>query len=112
MDKRDIEAIESVKDVVKYCNSRGGCSDCIFHAAYDGYHNETVCIFEEITPEDWQIPKIKTYKADFLEKFPNANFEATCICRNCIYPNAGNHPSCTGGQSSCEKCWNEVYIEK
>lgn len=50
----------------------------------------------------------KTYKEDFLEKFPNAKFKDDgnpCTCRN----NAYGGEYCCG--MSCTDCWNEVMLD-
>ena len=110
MTKREIEVIEHVNAIVEYCKSHGSCGEhCIFHSS-DRFH-EDICTFDMTPPCDWEPPEIKTYKEDFMEKFPNAKFEADSICRNCVYPNAGKHPNCNLC-GSCEECWNEVCMEK
>lgn len=109
MTKKDIETIEHVKAVMDYCNEHENCKGCVFHS--DCAHYEDVCVFDVNSPCDWEVPKIKTYKEDFLEKFPNADFEAENICRNCVYPNAGKYPDCNT-YGCCEKCWDEVCMEK
>ena len=60
-------------------------------------------------PADWNIPEVKTYKQDFLDKFPDADFNADCICRKYVYPNSGEHTNCNNDK--CEKCWDKTYIE-
>ena len=52
---------------------------------------------------------MKTYKEDFLEKFPEAHFDPEYICRLHIYPHSGTHPSCN--DRNCELCWNKVFSE-
>ena len=56
-------------------------------------------------PEDWELPIVRTYKQDFLEKFPRANFETSNLCRKMIY---GEEHDCCG--VTCQECWNEAYI--
>lgn len=53
---------------------------------------------------------IKTYKEDFLEKFPNAPLERQedipVACRETIYGR------CYCPQGGCIKCWNEPMEEE
>ena len=101
MTKRDIEVIESAKDVRKYCGEYEQCVGCVLRA------NNGSCILEGRLPEDWELPTVKTYKEDFLSKFPNANFESGNLCRKMVY---GEEHDCRG--MTCQECWNEAYIEK
>ena len=67
---------------------------------------EDTCMFEDDSiPEDWELPIVRTYKQDFLEKFPRANFEISNLCRKMIY---GEEHDCR--RMTCEQCWNEAYI--
>ena len=101
MTKRDVAVIESAKDIRKYCSEHEHCRDCIFYSAGN------LCRFNLCNPNMWELPKLKTYKEDFLEKFPNANFKSRNICRKMIY---GEEHDCRG--MTCEGCWNEVFMEK
>lgn len=100
MTKRDIAVIESAKDVMEYCK-HVSCEDCIFHLAGGD------CISDLDNPARWEFPELKTYKQDFLSKFPNANFESSNICRKMVY---GEEHDCRG--KTCQECWDEVYMEK
>lgn len=56
-----------------------------------------------------EVQDRKTYRQDFLEKFPNAEvYKVGCLkaCRDHVY---GTKSDCVGG---CEKCWNEPMEEK
>lgn len=101
MTKRDIAVIESAKDIRKYCDEHRHCRDCIF------YSTDSLCRFNLCNPNMWELPKLKTYKQDFLEKFPNANFETSNICRKMVY---GEEHDCRG--KTCQECWDEVFMEK
>ena len=102
MTERDISVIKSAKDIKNYCYGEGEkCAGCVLWSGDDG------CILRNGLPEDWELPAVKTYKKDFLSKFPNANFETSNFCRKAIY--GGKHDGCG---MTCEECWNEVYIEK
>ena len=102
MDKRDIAVIESAKNIREYCGEHRHCAGCVF--CIDG----TSCILNNPFVDAWELPKLKTYKQDFLDKFPDADFNADCICRKYVYPNSGEHPNCNNDK--CEQCWNEAYI--
>lgn len=112
MTKKDIEAIEHAKAIREYCHECNDCRSCVFRTGnISGNLIEDTCMFEDDSiPEDWELPIAKTYKQDFLEKFPSANFNADCICRIYVYPDSGKHPNCNNGK--CEQCWNEAYIER
>lgn len=100
MTERDISVIKSAKDIKKYCCGEGEkCVGCVLWSGDDG------CILRNGLPEDWELPAVKTYKKDFLSKFPNANFETSNLCRKAIY--GGKHDCCG---MTCEECWNEEYI--
>lgn len=101
MTKRDIAVIESAKDIRKYCCEHEQCAGCVLRT------EDNSCILENSLAVSWEIPTVKTYKQDFLEKFPNANFESSSICRKMVY---GEKHDCHG--MTCQECWNESYIEK
>lgn len=49
---------------------------------------------------------VKTYKMDFLEKFPNAALKtgwSYMVCKRRIY----NGEGCSEKYTKCENCWNE-----
>ena len=112
MTKKDIEAIEHAKAIREYCHECNDCRSCVFRTGnISGNFIEDMCMFEDNrVPENWELPIVKTYKQDFLEKFPNANFNADCICRKYVYPNSGEPPNCNNDK--CEQCWNKAYIER
>lgn len=101
MTKRDIAVIKSAKDIRKYCSEHENCAGCALRA------DDNSCILEKCLAEDWKLPRLKTYKQDFLSKFPNANFETSNICRKMIY---GEEHDCRG--KTCQECWDEAYMEK
>ena len=104
MTREDIKVIKYAKAISEYCGNKARCeNNC---PLFDGgcLLLDDNCRF----PSDWNIPKVKTYKQDFLDKFPDADFNADCICRKYVYPNSGEHPNCNNDK--CEQCWNETYI--
>lgn len=101
MKKEDIKAIEYAKALMKHCEKHENCKGCVLRAGNGS------CILENCLAEDWKLPRLKTYKQDFLSKFPNANFETNNICRKMIY---GEEHDCRG--KTCQECWDEVYMEK
>lgn len=107
MTKKDIEAIEHAKAIREYCHECNDCHSCVFRTGnISGNFIEDTCMFEDDSiPEDWELPIVKTYKQDFLEKFPRANFETSNLCRKMIY---GEEHDCS--RMTCEECWNEAYI--
>lgn len=59
-------------------------------------------------PEEPEKPK-KTYKEDFLEKFPNAPISRTGCPHGCVYHAYGNRGVC---RATCSDCWNEVMPDE
>lgn len=100
MTKRDIAVIESAKNIRKYCGEHVKCTGCALWA------DNCTCILENSLAADWELPELKTYKQDFLSKFPNANFESSNICRKMVY---GEEHDCRG--KTCQECWNEAYVK-
>lgn len=107
MTKKDIEAIEHAKAIREYCHECNDCHSCVFLAGnISGNFIEDMCMFEDNrVPENWELPIVKTYKQDFLEKFPGAKFGSSEICRRFIYGEDLDYCGMT-----CEECWNETYI--
>lgn len=101
MNKRDIVAIEAAKDIKKYCGEHVKCTECAL------WEDDCTCILENSLAADWELPEVKTYKQDFLSKYPNADIDNKAICRRAVY---GGKPDCAG--KTCTECWNETYIEK
>ncbi|MBQ8514644.1 MAG: hypothetical protein IJ496_04540 [Ruminococcus sp.] len=58
----------------------------------------------ESVSEQPEKPK-KTYKEDFLEKFPNAPLGLTGSPHGCVYHAYGDFGAC---RENCSDCWNEV----
>lgn len=84
-----------------YSNSKGiGCTDFVNH--YTDEVNELILKWCKEHPA-------KTYKDDFLKKFPNCDFdEGRNICRKVIY-DYGERFSCAGRE--CKDCWNEPIVK-
>lgn len=102
---KTLEAIMAARTLIEYCKDHtNSCRDCPFHSISNG--GWTGCMFSYGIPEDWNIPTVKTYKEDFLEKFPDAKFGNSEICRRFIYGEELDYCGMT-----CEECWNEVYSE-
>lgn len=107
MNVKDAEAIKHATAIKEYCCGRINCQGCVFGET-DGSCDLGNDLGKNL-PVDWELPTMKTYKEDFLEKFPEAHFEPEYICRLHIYPHSGTHPSCNDG--NCELCWNKVFSE-
>ena len=103
MTKKDIEAIEHAKAIRNYCDCQS-CKECVF------YLMDENCILDLNSPNGWNVPTVKTYKQDFLEKFPKTDFDADCICRKYLYPDSEKYSDCDGC-GTCENCWNEAYVK-
>lgn len=88
-------------ELQEYCK-KNSCKTC---ELCEGYN---MCRY---APNDWNIPTPKTYKEDFLEKFPNAvinDCDTLAACRALIYDGA---VYCTNRELNCDKCWNEIMEE-
>lgn len=103
MNKEDIAVIESAKAIRNYCDCQS-CEECVFHLMDED------CILDLGSPNCWNVPTVKTYKEDFLEKFPKTDFDADCICRKYLYPDSEKYSDCDGC-GTCENCWNEAYVK-
>ena len=89
------------------CKENDNCEECIFHR-----ENEYGCLFGNAYPAEWNIQKFKTYKEDFLEKFPNAVINdcgTLAACRAFIYDGA---IQCINRGLGCDKCWNEIMEDE
>ena len=86
-------------ELQEYCKSLDGCDDCSLR-----YYSKCGCSFDVLSPDKWNISKPKTYKEDFLEKFPNVNIEKI-IQYSCIDLFYGLNTFC---DKKCEECWNRV----
>lgn len=107
MTKEDIEAIEHAKIISEYCGNKARCdNNCPLFCGGCLLLDDN-CRF----PSDWSIPNFKTYKQEFLEKFPKANVET--ICRADVFGNIENcqevHDDTT--KAICAACWDEMHIE-
>lgn len=94
---------------------KGSCDSCPlwsqnneFHMRCGKYIREHTEAVNEILLKWIDEHPIKTYKDDFIEKFPKASkSESTgvlLVCRKNIY--GGKCDNC-----GCENCWNEPYKE-
>lgn len=93
------------------CKERGTCSGCPIdeHNLRCGCRDISKSELKEIIEiiEQWSKENpAKTYKDDFLEKFPNAVI-AENICRYHVYKTGG----CDRFTGDCELCWNEPIEE-
>lgn len=104
MNVKDAEAIKHATAVKEYCCECINCQGCVF-GERDGS-----CYLEKSLPVDWELPTMKTYKEDFLEKFPSVKFDAYSVCCKYIYPNCKGVRDCDE-DGACEVCWNKAYIE-
>ena len=101
MDSETLDAIHAAEVLKEFCGYVR-CEDCPFCSLGECSLMNEDCHF----PADWNIPKVKTYKDDFLEQFPDASFESSILCRKIIY---GGERDCR--EKTCQECWNEVYSE-
>lgn len=101
----------SIKELKRMCKSSDNCEECALH----GKCGSPVSIDEaadEIV-EKWikEHPK-KTYREDFLKKFPNAPTDLSgCpnACLQDIYKGADY--KCKDNNYLCIDCWNQAIKE-
>ena len=110
-----MDAKEFLEIVHQECDKSEYCSDCKFYiddrykcgidiAYLNGQKiEEVVAIAEEIKANR------KTYKDDFLSKFPSATLDKDGYPLPCIHALYGSYKDCDG--LSCKECWNEEYKE-
>ena len=107
-----MDAVKFIKKMGRMCDSnrRDNCDECPFSVSKNTcfmgsmWHNPEEAV-EIVELWDKEHPA-KTYKDDFLEKFPNAVI-AENICRYHVYKTGG----CDGFTGDCELCWNEPIEE-
>lgn len=107
-----MDAKEFLEIVVKECDKSNSRINCRFND-----NKEYGCFVEFATLKLDDIEKVieiaeeikanrKTYKDDFLSKFPNAIVTSkgvvTGVCRNKVY-------GVTSECNTCYVCWNEEY---
>ena len=105
MNVKDAEAIKHAMAIKDYCCECTDCQKCVFSAK-----NGSSCDLEKSLAADWELPHMKTYKEDFLEKFPTVKFDAFNVCCKYLYPNSEGVRDCDE-DGACEVCWNKAYIE-
>lgn len=99
-------------EVEMTCNV-DSCERCAFYIKQEPFCLEDLQDYEamEAAIEEWsdEHPR-KTYKQDFLKKYPNAplnknNVPRFCLC-NVGYLPFENQPCIVGECGSCLECWN------
>ena len=107
--------IATLKDFARMCKTIGNCEGCPIYksSSFTGCHDTLVRHFDEaneIILKWCEEHPIKTYKSDFLEKFPNASLidsGAYVICKRRVYDGDGCKM-----HLKCSDCWNEPMEEK
>lgn len=89
-------------ELQEYCKNQVNCQSCELRE-----NTQATCNFTTKDPIHWNIQKPKTYKEDFLEKFPKADFEEL-IEESCVQTIYGTKQFCN---YKCEECWNEIMKE-
>ena len=89
-------------DLQEYCREQRDCNVCSLRRI-----GGQTCYVNDYQPVEWDIPKPKTYKEDFLEKFPNARMDCgvPIACKRTVY---GGEPCYV---LQCSECWNEIMEE-
>lgn len=108
-----MDAVKFLNEYNRLCNTyrhtdiKDACNDCPFFVnsipcSLDIFErtNEIISVVEQWSKEH----PVKTYRDDFLEKFPKAHTDASgdpVICRNNVY----GLEDCES-EIRCEDCWN------
>lgn len=106
-----MERKATIFDLARMLRATKVCESCPVYAVCN--ESKAMCeadyIYDDLNEEvlKWcdEHPEKKTYKQDFLEKFPNVprfNSGEIAICRRKIYGTPLYCPKLT-----CEGCWNE-----
>lgn len=107
--------VASLKDYIRMCCTINDCSKCPMDNIEGNCPENIYNHFDEANELilKWcEEHPIKTYKMDFLEKFPNAilnSDNSPRTCRNYLY---GICNVCTHVELKCSDCWNEPMEEK
>lgn len=88
-------------DLQEFCKRKVECYECELSDA-----EIASCIFNEDVPSGWAISKPKTYKEDFLEKFPNSVLALEVYGELCVRDIYALNIDCA--RSNCKKCWNLI----
>lgn len=107
-----MDAVKYLETVKKMCKRYPHCAKCplltglkcLAHPNNDGPIEEVVSIVETWAAEH----PAKTYKQDFLEKFPDAIMQKAgypVVCKENVYGNPIS--KCGNDEHTCEICWNE-----
>lgn len=90
-------------ELQEHCKKQADCYGCDLRE-----DTRTACNFTTKDPINWNITKPKTYKEDFLEKYPNAEMDCgvPIACKRTVY---GGEPCYV---LQCSECWNEIMEEK
>ena len=105
MSEFKITSKTTLYELQEHCRNND-CDTCCLN------ERECYCRFIQHSPDAWNIKKPKTYKEDFLEKFPNAaknEYGTLCSCRALIYDGS---LFCNNRGLNCEKCWNQIMEEE
>lgn len=103
-------------ELKEHCEKTGPCSECKFDIK--DINKFWKCIFRNISPSEYELYTPKTYKEDFLEKFPNAVLSTyehrPQACVGPLYGEKHRPPDCEKfmKQYSCVDCWNRIMPEE
>lgn len=104
--------VATIHDYARMCVTVENCTYCPLKEidVLDKTCAEVLRMFPDKTNElilKWcEEHPIKTYRQDFLEKFPNASLKSDgsyMVCKRRIY----NGEGCSERYHGCKNCWNE-----
>lgn len=109
-----MDAAKYIKEKKRMCNTYHNCDGCPIKIAREDdyfcsewileYTNEAVALVERWSEEHPQ----RTFKDDFLEKFPKSKYENCCV--DYVY-GTNFREECTILSTKCANCWNRPINE-
>lgn len=109
-----MDAVKFILERGRMCKGCERCSECPIGKVKGKYYcdywefdhpTEAIAIVEKWSEEH----PLKTYKDDFLEKYPNARIGDTGVPVSCVRSVFGSNTACE--LSSCKECWNQPMME-
>lgn len=100
----------NIQELKRMCKSCKDCNDCPFYSSCSGCIISLPDNADEIV-EKWvkEHPK-KTFRDDFLEKFPNTPVDSNKLPKACLMDIYGDaNAKCKDEDYSCNECWNQEY---
>lgn len=99
----------TIADLKRMCKSFENCENCSLR--YGCGTPASISDAADEVVEKWskEHPK-KTFRDDFLEKFPNAPVDSNKLPKACLMDIYGDaNAKCKDEDYGCNECWNQEY---